>query len=53
MDNDGRDEIVMVSYDSEDSGNAGIIFVYDAETYALEWQSEPLLGGLLAPAQRP
>ena len=49
VDNDGREEIVMVSFSSEDSNSPGIIFVYDAETYALEWQSAPLPGVLALP----
>ncbi len=45
VDNDGIDEIVMVSFQSESGYSDGIIFVYDAETYELEWQSDPILGG--------
>jgi hypothetical protein len=46
VDNDGTDEIVMVSFRTDSYYNSGIVFIYNAETYALEWQSDPLLGGL-------
>ncbi len=42
VDNDGVNEIVVVSFESESGYNDGIIFIYDAVTYALEWRSEPL-----------
>jgi uncharacterized repeat protein (TIGR01451 family) len=45
VDNDGTEEIVMVSFESDSGYSDGIIFVYDAETYELEWQSAPVLGG--------
>jgi hypothetical protein len=45
VDNDGQDEIVMVSFDSASGYSDGIIFIYDATTHALEWQSGPVLGG--------
>jgi hypothetical protein len=45
VDNDGQDEIVMVSFDSESGYSDGIIFIYDAATHVLEWQSGPVLGG--------
>lgn len=45
VDGDGDQEIVMVSFESDSGYNDGIIFVYDARTHRLEWQSKPLLGG--------
>jgi uncharacterized repeat protein (TIGR01451 family) len=45
VDSDGTEEIVMVSYDSDSGYDDGIILVYNAETWELEWQSEPVLGG--------
>lgn len=45
VDNDGTQEIVMVSFESESGYDDGIIFIYDAETYELEWQSAPILDG--------
>lgn len=45
VDNDGTDEIVMVSFESDSGYSDGIIFIYDAETYDLEWQSAPILNG--------
>jgi hypothetical protein len=45
VDNDGTNEIVMVSFESDSGLDDGMIFVYDAETYELEWQSDPILNG--------
>jgi WD40 repeat protein len=46
VDADGEMEIVMASFESRSGYDDGIIFVFDAITHALEWQSEPILGGL-------
>ena len=45
VDGDGEQEIVMVSSESDSGYDDGIMFVYDARTHRLEWQSQPLLGG--------
>jgi hypothetical protein len=45
VDNDGTNEIVMVSFESDSGYSDGIIFIYDAKTYELEWQSGPILNG--------
>jgi hypothetical protein len=45
VDNDDTNEIVMVSFESDSGYNDGMIFVYDAETYELEWRSDPILNG--------
>jgi hypothetical protein len=45
VDADGETEIVVVSYESESGYDDGNIFVYDAKTHQLEWQSPAVLGG--------
>lgn len=42
LDNDGTNEIVMVSFNSDSGYEIGRIFIYNAKTYVLEWLSEPL-----------
>jgi len=42
VDNDGKDEIVMCSFESEAGYDDGIISIYDAENKLLEWQWGPL-----------
>jgi len=39
VDSDGQQEIVFASFSSNSGYKAGIIFIYDAATYELEWQS--------------
>lgn len=39
VDEDGRQEIVTISYESESGYDAGILTVYDAETKAIEFRS--------------
>jgi hypothetical protein len=39
VDNDGNQEIVFASFKSDSGYSDGTIFIYDAETHALEWQS--------------
>lgn len=38
-DDDGRDEIVAISWESNSGYADGIVHVFDAETFALEWKS--------------
>jgi len=40
IDSDGRDEYVFASYNSNNGCGSGFIYVYDAITHTLEWQSE-------------
>ncbi|MCB0165329.1 MAG: PQQ-like beta-propeller repeat protein [Anaerolineae bacterium] len=42
VDDDGQDEIVMVSYESNNGYDDGIIHIFDATTHALEWRSTDL-----------
>jgi hypothetical protein len=42
VDDDGQDEIVMVSFKSGSGYNDGIIHIFDATTHALEWRSTDL-----------
>lgn len=42
VDDDGQDEIVMVSYKSNSDSDDGVISIFDAETHTLEWQSMDL-----------
>jgi hypothetical protein len=44
VDDDGRNEIVMVSYESNNGYNDGIIHIFDAVTHNLEWRSADLPG---------
>lgn len=39
IDSDGKQEIVVASFESDSGYSDGTIFIYDAETHALEWQS--------------
>lgn len=39
IDGDDKDEIVAVSYESESGYGSGIVFVFDAETKKIKWQS--------------
>jgi hypothetical protein len=39
VDDDGADEIVMVSFGSNAGYDEGIIHIFDAQTHALEWSS--------------
>jgi uncharacterized repeat protein (TIGR01451 family) len=50
VDSDGREEIVLATFGSRDYARDGMLFVYDAETHALEWHSEGMLGGLILPS---
>ncbi len=45
VDGDGTQELVLVSFLSDSRYDDGIILVYNAETYELEWQSPPIMGG--------
>lgn len=46
VDNDGETEIVAVSFESNSGYDDGVIYIFDAKTKALEWQSaENLFGG--------
>lgn len=45
LDGDGDLEIAMVSVESDNTANDGILFIFDATTHRLEWQSPPLLNG--------
>jgi hypothetical protein len=47
-DNDGHDEIVAISSESESGYADGIVYVFDAETFALEWHSSSSLFGRYA-----
>ena len=38
VDDDGRKEIVMVSYESGSGYDSGVIHIFDAATHALEWR---------------
>ncbi|WP_430811493.1 MULTISPECIES: FG-GAP-like repeat-containing protein [unclassified Carboxylicivirga] len=40
VDNDGVDEMVAISHKSNSSYGSGIISVLNADTYAIEWQSD-------------
>jgi hypothetical protein len=42
VDDDGQDEIVMVSFKSNSGYDDGIISIFDATSHALEWQSTDL-----------
>ena len=44
VDDDGRIEIVAVSYTSQSGYKDGVIQIFDAETHDLEWQSADLPG---------
>lgn len=44
VDDDGRDEIVMVSYKSGSSCCSGAIHIFDASSHVLEWTSDVLPG---------
>jgi Ca2+-binding RTX toxin-like protein len=46
VDADGHLDVVVGSFDSDSGYSSGIIFVYDAETHQLKWQSDPVEGGL-------
>lgn len=39
VDDDGQDEIVMVSFESESGYDVGIVHIFDATTHELEWRS--------------
>ncbi len=39
IDNDGQQEIVFASFESDSGYSDGTLFIYDATTKALEWQS--------------
>jgi len=39
VDSDGDQELVIVSYESNSGYDDGVVFVFDAETHELEWQS--------------
>lgn len=43
VDNDGREDIVAISWESESGYADGVLFVFDAETYALKWKSSTSL----------
>lgn len=45
VDNDGTDEIVVAIYGTNSGYDDGFISIYNAETYELEWQGEPILNG--------
>lgn len=46
VDSDGHIEIVIVSFESNSGYDDGVVFVFDAETHALEWKSGvDLFGG--------
>ncbi|AIY67475.1 FG-GAP-like repeat-containing protein [Pseudoalteromonas piratica] len=46
VDNDGETEIVAVSFESNSGYDDGVIYIFDAKTKALEWQSaENLFNG--------
>jgi len=38
VDNDGVDEIVMVSFESESGYESGVVYIFDAVTHALEYR---------------
>ncbi len=42
VDDDGRDELVMVSFESNSHYADGIVHIFDAQTHALEWRSTDL-----------
>jgi len=44
VDDDGEDEIVMVSFESNSGYDEGVIHIFDARTHALEWRSTDLPG---------
>ncbi|GAP12416.1 protein containg conserved repeat domain [Longilinea arvoryzae] len=44
VDDDGQIEIVMASKSSNTGHDDGIVSIFDADTHALEWQSEDLPG---------
>lgn len=44
VDDDGQDEIVMVSFESNNGYDDGIIHIFDATTHTLEWRSTDLPG---------
>lgn len=44
VDDDGRQEIVAVSYTSQSGYKDGVINIFDGETHELEWQSADLPG---------
>lgn len=46
VDNDGENEIVVASEASNSNFDGGVISVFDAETYDLEWQSEAMYGDI-------
>lgn len=46
VDDDGRDEIVMVSYQSNSGIDNGIIHIFDAQTHDLEWRSGDVPDGV-------
>ena len=43
VDNDGRDEIVMASPYTDNYYKSGVISIYDAQTFQLEWRSTPII----------
>jgi hypothetical protein len=46
VDSDGNQEIVFASFESNSGYDDGTLFIYDAQTHALEWQSsDNLFGG--------
>ncbi|NOU47927.1 MAG: T9SS type A sorting domain-containing protein [Bacteroidales bacterium] len=42
-DNDGRDEIVTLTNENEGYQDGGFITIFDAETHAFKWRSQPSL----------
>lgn len=40
VDNDGKDEIVAISYESESGYGSGVIIIMDAQTNKLKWKSD-------------